>query len=196
MRKPIISICAALAVLVAVPATAFAHGHRHLHIGSKIVAFKSIGGISLGITPTELRHRLGRPRHVKRLDGQIAEMSYGHGTILNPGLAVYFDTLDPRRRADEIEGYEPRMQTPNGIHPGSSLRALRRAYRHTGLHKLSEGVYGIIHGKEFHNGEHEMDFWVLDGRVYEIEVQTMFDDLGPLAAPARFPLNACSCRHS
>ena len=195
-RKPIISICAALAVLVAVPTTAFAQRHRHVHIGSEVVPFKSVGGIPLGITPTQLRHRLGRPRYLKRVNGRIADMSYGHGTFLNPGLAVYFDTLGPRRRADGIGGYEPGMHTPKGIHVGSSLRALRRAYRHTGLHKLSEGVYGIIHGKQFHFGEHEMDFWVLDGRVYEIEVQTLFDDLPPLAAPARSPLSACSCRHS
>ena len=177
MRKFLFTACAAIALLSVSPAGAIAHSHRPAKIGTKIVPFKSVGGISLGITPSELRRRLGKPRHVKHLEGAIVEMTYGHGTIDNPGLAVYFDNLLRRDPADEVEGFEPRMHTPAGIHPGSSMAAVHRAYGRAGLRKRSEGLYSIIHGKPFAFGEHETDFWALDGKVYEIEVQTVFNDL-------------------
>jgi hypothetical protein len=48
-------------------------------VGSKIVLFKSVAGIKIGMTPKQAKRKLGRPSHTIRVSGKISEFEYEHG---------------------------------------------------------------------------------------------------------------------
>src|SRR5579875_2256079 len=121
MRTRMFLLLVVAAVLI-LPATAFARSRR-------IVPFKSVAGVPLKLTPAQVRHRLGRPSHVVRVSGRVAEYDYHR-----LDLSVQFDTDHHPDRADFVgvaEGAFTRSipyRTVHGIHIGSTRRAVRRAF--------------------------------------------------------------------
>jgi hypothetical protein len=114
----------AVAALLVVPATALARTKR-------VVPFKTVAGVPLKLTPTQVRHRLGRPSHTVRVGGKVAEYDYN-----KLALSVQFDTLHHPVRSNFV-GVAVGSATPNiryhtvhGIHIGSSRAAVRRAFGH------------------------------------------------------------------
>lgn len=102
----------------------------------------AIGNVALGETTAEVRRTLGRPLSVKGPErgaycnrtrsGGSPELVYRY-----PGrLTIGFERLGPEDpctppltfRVDRVSTASPRDRFSNGIHPGSSYRALRRAF--------------------------------------------------------------------
>jgi hypothetical protein len=148
-----------------------AHSAR---VGSKIVLFKSVGGISIGMTPKQVKRKLGRPSHTIRVSGKIAEFEYERR--FHPVINVDFDTLHQGDPATGVFGYLHSMHTSKGIHPGSTFTALKRAYRHAGLHRNSSGEYAIYRGHPGAIGERETDFGGLGAKITDIGIQAVFND--------------------
>src|ERR1700753_4306460 len=110
---------AALGALALLPAAAAAHptgpvAHAD-RFGNKVVLFKSIAGVRLGITPKAAEHKLGKPSHIIRVSGKIAEIEY-FGKEEAPILNVEFDNSNPRNLADGVFGYAKSLHTSKGIH--------------------------------------------------------------------------------
>jgi hypothetical protein len=168
-------IPAALGALALVPATAAAGTPGPVAhaagLGKKIVLYKSIGGISLGVTPATVRHKLGKPSHTIRVGGKAAEYEYfakNDADIVN----VEFDTNNKRDRADGVFGFATKLHTSKGIHPGSSVAALKRAYGHAlkkfpGGYALNEGTPGASPTTQF---------GTTHSKVTLIDVQATFND--------------------
>jgi hypothetical protein len=169
-------IPAALGAIALVPAAASAHGTGPVAhtagIGNKIVLYKSIGGIPIGITPAKLRKRLGKPSHTTRVDGKIAEMAYDKG--INAVLRVGFDTLHKGDPANGLFGFRNSMHTSKDIHPGSSVKALKHAYGKA-LHKFPGG-YALYQGKPGAIGSVTTQFGTFEGKVGLIDIQAVFKD--------------------
>ncbi|MGH2910723.1 MAG: hypothetical protein ACRDK8_15700, partial [Solirubrobacteraceae bacterium] len=68
MRRPL-SLLAAVAAILLLPASALART-------SRVVPFKTIEGVPLGLTPYQVTHRLGRPSHTVRDFGKVADYDY------------------------------------------------------------------------------------------------------------------------
>jgi hypothetical protein len=174
MHKTKTLIPAALGALALVPAAA-AHSSepvaRAAGLGNKIVLYKSVGGISLGVTPKRVVHKLGKPSHTIRVGGKVAEYDYLAGNddaIVN----VEFDTNNKRDLADGVFGFATKLHTSKGIHPGSSVAALKRAYGHAlkkfpGGYALNEGTPGASPTTQF---------GTTGSKITLIDVQTTFND--------------------
>lgn len=136
----------------------------------KIVLYKSVGGIPLGSTPAKIKRKLGKPTHTIRVGGKIAEFEYQ-----NIGLTVDFDTLHKGDPADGVAALTSRYHTSKGIHSGSTVKALKRAYGH----KLKKDVpgYALYKGKPGAIGSRRTDFTTYHGKVDTIDVQVVFNDL-------------------
>lgn len=168
-------IPAALGALALVPAAAVARtpgpvGHA-ASLGSKIVLYKSIGGIPLGITPKAVKHKLGKPSHTIRVGGKVAEYDY----VAQDGLAVInvaFDTNNKRDLADGVFGFAKKLHTAKGIHPGSTVAQLKHAYG-SALKKFPGG-YALNQGTP--GASPTTQFAVTDHKVSLIDVQTTFND--------------------
>jgi hypothetical protein len=171
-RTPLIP--AALGALALVPAAASAHGPvaHAAGVGNKIVLYKSIGGIPIGITPSKLRKRLGKPSKTYRVHGKIAEMDYSKG--IKPIINVQFDTLHKGDPADGLFGSRSSMHTSKGIHPGSSTKALNHAYGKA-LHKFPGG-FALYQGKPGSLGSVTTQFGTSGGKVGIIDIQAVFKD--------------------
>lgn len=170
-------IAAGLGMLVVSPAAAGARsagsvGHA-ARVGNKIVLFQSIGGVKLGITPAQARQELGRPSQTFRVGGKVAEYDFGRGYSLV--ISVDFDTLNSRDRADGVFGFETSMHTAKGIHPGSTVKQLKRAYGRALQH--FPGGYVLYRGQPGSIGSSRTDFPTFGGKVTDIDVQTVFNDL-------------------
>ena len=166
-------IPAALGALALVPATAAAHASPVAHaagLGNKIVLYKSIGGISLGVTPATVVHKLGKPSHTTRVGGKLAEYDYNSG--FNDVINVTFDTNNQRDLADGVFGFASKFHTSKGIHPGSAVAQLKRAYGQA-LKKFPGG-YAINQGTP--GASPTTQFTVTHGKVDMIDVQTTFND--------------------
>jgi hypothetical protein len=178
MKKTMLLIAAALATLAVVPAVAAARSQGPLahsaRVGSKIVLFKSIGGIKVGMTPTQIKRKLGKPSHTDRVSGKIAELDYDKG--FQSVIHVSFDTLHKGDPANGVFGYLHGMHTSKGIHPGSTFKALKRAYRHAGLRRTGAGQYVIYKGHPGAFGERETDFGGFGGKITDIGIQAVFND--------------------
>jgi hypothetical protein len=91
---------------------------------SGITLFKSIGKVSLGMTPARVRRALGRPSVINRFQGKITSYSYFGAHE----FAISFDNVRAGDPADSILLNQGPYRTPQGIHLGSSRRQLKRAY--------------------------------------------------------------------
>jgi hypothetical protein len=170
---------AALGVLALVPAAAsarstgpVAHADR---FGNKVVLFDSIAGVPLGITPKAVKHKLGKPSHTIRVSGKIAELEY-NGSDDSPILNVTFDNVNPRNLDDGVFGYAKTLHTSKGIHPGSSIAAVKRAYKREGLKHVGGGSYTLYQGTPGAIGYRETDFGSFHGKVVDIGIQTALND--------------------
>jgi len=129
--------------VTAAPAVALAAGpqarvaNRHK---AGIRAFKSIGKVSLGMTPARVRRALGRPSAVDRFDGEITSYSYFGAN----DFSISFDSVHAGDPADSILLNRGAYRTPQGIHLGSTKRRLKRVYPHircvAAVRKIHEGV--------------------------------------------------------
>ncbi|HEX5191414.1 MAG TPA: hypothetical protein VFW09_01320 [Solirubrobacteraceae bacterium] len=171
-------ISAMLATLLAGGAVAAARSlgpvAHSARVGSKIVLFKSVGGIKIGMTPKQVKRKLGKPSHTIRVGGKIAELEYRHG--FDPIINVEFNTILRGDPANGVFGYAKHMHTSEGIHPGSTVKALKRAYRHHGLKHTGIGSYTIYKGHPGAPGERETDFGSTDGKIVDIGIQGVFKD--------------------
>jgi hypothetical protein len=172
-------IPAALGALTLVPAAAAAHSTGPVahadRLGTKVVLFRSVGGIRLGITSKAVEHKLGKPSHTIRVSGKIAEVEYdGKGD--EPIVNVTFDNSNQRNLADGVFGYANGLHTSKGIHPGSSVAAVKRAYKGQGLKNVGGGSYTLYQGTPGAIGYHETDFASFQGKVVDIGIQTALND--------------------
>jgi hypothetical protein len=178
MNKTMLLISAALAALLAGGAVAMARSRGPVahtaRVGSKIVLFKSIGQVRIGMTPKQVERKLGKPSHTIRVGGKIAELEYRHG--VNPVINVDFLTIMKGDPANGVFGYLHGMHTSKGIHPGSTFKALKRAYGHAGLRKTGAGAYTIYKGHPGAPGERETDFGGFGGKITDIGIQGVFKD--------------------
>jgi hypothetical protein len=176
-RNTLISV--ALGALALGPAAAAAHAtgpSAHTdRLGHKVVLFKSVAGVPLGITPKAAEHQLGKPSHTIRVSGKIAEIEY-NGKEDSPILNVQFDNSNRRDLANGVFGYATSLHTAKGIHPGSSVAALKRAYASQGLKNVGGGSYTLYQGTPGAIGYHETDFGSLRGKIVDIGIQTALDD--------------------
>jgi hypothetical protein len=92
-------IPAALGALALASAAAAAHPTEPVAhaagLGNKIVLYKSVGGISLGVTPATVVHKLGKPSHTIHVAGKVAEYEYSTKHD-DPIVNVDFDTNNSR----------------------------------------------------------------------------------------------------
>jgi hypothetical protein len=82
----------------------------------QVVVGAGIGGVSLGDKMSQVRKRLGRPKRVR-------PPAWVFGAPLKGQVE-----FDHRRRVKGIWTASRRQRTQRGIGPGSSKRAVRRAY--------------------------------------------------------------------
>jgi hypothetical protein len=88
----------------------------------EIVIGKSVDGVSLSATRQQVKHRLGKPTTVEKPVPRVTLWNYLHGyKALN--VQVSFD----HGRVNSLSVYDG-QSTSKGIHVGSSLSALERAY--------------------------------------------------------------------
>jgi hypothetical protein len=172
-------IPAALGALALIPAAAAAHRVGHVahadRFDNKVVLFKSVAGIPLGITPTAVKHKLGKPSHTIRVSGKIAELDYD-GANDSALVTVAFDTTNPRNLDNGVFGYAKALHTSKGIHPGSSVAAVKRAYKSHGLKHVGGGSYTLYQGTPGAIGYRETDFGSFHGKVVDIGIQTALND--------------------
>jgi hypothetical protein len=175
MKNNRILVSVALGALALVPSAAVARTPGPVAhaagLGSKIVLYKSVGGISLGITPKAVEHKLGKPSHTIRVGGKVAEYEY----VAKDGASVVsvdFDTNNRRDLADGVFGFASKLHTSKGIHPGSTVAQLKRAYGHA-LKKFPGG-YALNQGTP--GASPTTQFAVTGSKVNLIDVQTTFND--------------------
>jgi hypothetical protein len=175
MKATKILIPAALGALALVPAAAAARTPAPVAhaagLGSKIVLYKSIGGISLGLTPAKVVRKLGKPSHTIHVGAKVAEYDYdakNDDDVVN----VDFDTNNKRDLADGVFGFATKLHTSKGIHPGSTVAQLKRAYGHAlkkfpGGYALNQGTPGASPTTQFATTRSKVDL---------IDIQTTFND--------------------
>jgi hypothetical protein len=127
---------------------------------SKIVLFRSIGVVSLGDSPRRVWRRLGEPTHVIRLAAGVVQMQYRRF-----GLDIHFNNQHKGDPVNFVATGASRFQTSKGIHPGSTLQALKRAYQQR-LH--GAGPVYSLYGKR---GRTRTDFNIAHRRVQSIDIQ-------------------------
>ena len=89
----------------------------------QIVLYKSVAGISLGATPAQVKHKLGKPSETTKVSGKIASLIY-----YNDNVSFDFDTLHKGDPADLAGATGGSYHTAKGIHVGSTEAAVKRAY--------------------------------------------------------------------
>lgn len=169
LKTHIFRASSAVALAAAVGAVAAAPAAARLP-SRKIVTYKSVGGVKLGTKPAAVRRKLGKPTHTVHTGGKISEFQYN-----NIGMSVQFDTLHKGDPASFVGALTSRYHTSKGIHPGSSVRALKRAYGHSLKHPY--GMYVLYKGKPGSIGSRRTDFTVFRGKIETIDVQVVFNDL-------------------
>lgn len=173
MRTPLLA--APVVALALLPAIAAARGeHPEVRASAaldhSIVLDKSIGGIPLGITPSQIERRLGKPSHVIRVGGKIAELDFRR-----VGIDAQFDTLHRGDPANFLTAETSAFHTSRGIHPGSTVAALRRAYGRDGLRR-NDGLNTLYEGRPGAIGSSRADFPSFRGTIEDIDIQTVFND--------------------
>jgi hypothetical protein len=166
-RKLLTIVCLALMVGVAPAAASRAGVARGDPSG--ITLFKSIGKASLGMTPAKVRRALGRPSAINRFQGKITSYSYFGAHE----FAVSFDSVRAGDPADSILLNQGPYRTPQGIRLGSSMRQLKRAYRHL---SCQGAVCKIYAGTPLVPGTRDTEFIVAtNGRIIGIAVEIQYE---------------------
>lgn len=165
------AVCTAL-LAAAAPAGASAAGPRagvaHGHSGG-IRLFKSIGRVSVGMTPARVRRILGRPSAVDRFQGKVTGYSYFGAQ----DFSISFDSVRAADPADSILLNKGPYRTPQGIHVGSTRRQLKRAYRNISCHG---GICRLYKGVPLDPGTRDTEFIVAtNGRVIGIAVEIDYE---------------------
>ncbi len=165
------TVCLTLLVAVA-PAGALAAspqaGAARSHSGG-IKLFKSIGKVSLGMTPARVRLALGRPSAVDRFDGKVTGYSYFGADQ----FSISFDSVQPGDPADSILLNVGPFRTPQGIHLGSTKRQLKRTYPHISCHA---SICKLYEGAPLARGTRDAEFIVAtNGRVIGIAVEIDYE---------------------
>jgi hypothetical protein len=155
-----------LAAVVGLATAAAAAPAAARSLPKKIVLYKSIGGVSLGTTPAQIKRELGKPSQTTHVSGKIAGLIY-----YNDHLSFDFDTLHKGDPADLVGAIGGAFHTSKGIHVGSTAKALRRVYR--GI-KCKDGLCSLYQGTPGSTGERQTDFSIFDGKVESIDVQEVF----------------------
>ncbi len=91
---------------------------------ARVVVNRSIAGISPGLTPKQVRARLGRPGRVNRAGRAIIGYHYDA-----PRLKLFVSFALRTHRADAVGTSSGRQRTGRGIGIGSRRGAVRRSYR-------------------------------------------------------------------
>ncbi len=136
----------------------------------KIVLYKSIAGVPLGLTPAQVKHRLGKPSHTIRVSGKIAALEFD-GDQIN----VEFDTIHRPDLSDFMAANSSRYHTSKGIHPGSTVKAVKKAYK--GQLKCQSGLCTLYRGHPGAVGSRRTDFGTFEGKVETIDIQVVLNDL-------------------
>ena len=164
-------ICLALIAAV-LPTAALAGGVRTgvtARSRSGITLFRSIGKVSLGMTPAQVRRALGRPSAIDRFHGKITSYSY----FGSSQFAISFDSIRHGDPADSILLNQGSDRTPQGIHLGSTKRQLKHAYKHLSCHA---SVCKIYQGSPLAAGTRDTEFIVAtNGRVIGIAVEIEYE---------------------
>jgi hypothetical protein len=164
LRKLTLAGLAGLALAAAaVPATARS-------LPRKIVLYKTVAGVPLGLTPDQVKHRLGTPSHTIRVSGKIAELDFDKVDI-----NVEFDTVHHPDLSDFIAAHGSRYHTAKGIHPDSTVKALKRAYKGQHL-KCQSGLCTLYQGHPGATGSRRTDFGTFEGKVEDIDIQVVLTD--------------------
>jgi hypothetical protein len=150
------------AAILLVPASAQAYNH-------KVVPFKSVAGLPLKLTPAQVRHRLGKPSHVIRVSGKVAEYDYE-----SKHLSVEFDNTQAQDRADFVGVNDGAYHTVHGIHLGSSPKQLHHAFGHK--LKCDNGSCTLYKGAPGSPNSYRTDFEIFEGKVESMDVQYVFKD--------------------
>ncbi len=162
------SVLAAACVALAVPAAALA-------LNTSVLPFKTVAGIPLKLTPAQVIKRLGKPSHVIRVSGKIAEYDYE-----KLALSVQFDTLHHPNESDFV-GVAVGFATPNiryhtvhGIHIGSTKAAVKRAFGKQCHYSLGEcelyrGTPGAV-------GSYSFALVFEEGKVASMDNQVVLND--------------------
>lgn len=172
VRRPFLTtICLTLLVAVA-PAAALAAspgaGVARSHSGG-ITLFKSIGRVSVGMTPARVRRVLGRPSAVDRFHGKITGYSYFGADQ----FAISFDSVQPGDPAGSILLNVGSYRTPQGIHLGSTKRQLKLAYPHI---SCQASICKLYEGAPLNSGTRDTEFIVAtNGRVIGIAVEIDYE---------------------
>lgn len=152
---------AALAVAPTAVAQAAGPSAHAARLTNKIVLFKSIGGIKIGMTPKQVRRRLGKPSHTNRA-GVILDYEYenrqGFGTM---------DVTFTRTHVTNVQTFLRSQRTPQGIHIGSTVKALKRAYRG----RLKHAIGGFVVSNAADSAQTQ--FIIGGGKVTSIAIFTI-----------------------
>lgn len=172
MRPRLLSILCLTLVASVVPSGALAAGPvatSASHHSGGIRLFRSIGKVSLGMTPAQVRRALGRPSAVDRFHGKVTDYSYFGANQ----FAISFDSVRAGDPADSILLNVGPYHTPQGIHLGSTKRQLRHAYPHL---SCQGGVCKIYQGTPLAQGTRDTEFIVAtNGRVIGIAVEIQYE---------------------
>lgn len=90
----------------------------------RIVIQKSIAGVEIGMTATQVRAELGAPRKV----GYRPDPVQGSIKVYDYGLTDVFLSRGPAGRVFHVTTKSRRQRTAKGIGVGSTRTAIRRAY--------------------------------------------------------------------
>jgi hypothetical protein len=161
---------AAFAAGVAAGAASATIVARAARVSTLIVPFRSVGGFGLGLTPAQVKRRLGRASQTIHVGGKIAQLAY-----YKPGLSFGFDSLqpsDPANQVAAIQGGDIRFRTSKGIRLGSSERAVRRAYPAL---KCAHGLCSMWQGPAGGVGSRYTGFTFFQGKVDSIDIQKVYE---------------------
>jgi hypothetical protein len=118
-----------------------AHGRTAADL--RIAPGRSIGKVRLGMTEAQVRGVMGRPQFVVRRAGAFGLRSLEY----QYGLADYTVRLSGRAgrlRVVRVGTTLVRERTPNGLGPGSTERAVRRAYPGLRCQPLETQRFGSV----------------------------------------------------
>lgn len=161
---------AAFAAGVAAGAASATMMARAARVSTLVVPFKSIGGFGTGLTPAQVKRRLGRASQTIHVGGKIAQLTY-----YGDGLSFGFDTLqrsDPVNQVAVIQGGNIRFHTSEGIRLGSSQRPVKRAYPAV---KCAHGLCSMWQGAAGGVGSRYTGFTFFQGKVDSIDIQKVYE---------------------
>ena len=100
----------------------------------------------------------------------------GAGLLGDKMWNVMFDNSNAHNLADGVFGYAKSLHTSKGIHPGSSVASLKRAYKSQGLKNVGGGSFTLYQGTPGAIGYRETDFGSFHGKIEDIGIQTALND--------------------